>query len=343
MAALIPALLYYLILFTQVDFYARATKASAVEEIDLPVFLQVLKSGWLFLLPIAVLLTLLFWIRHSPGESALISAATNLIPLLILRRAPLNFSFVKDFLLEGGRSMLPLILIGAASGIVIGTMNISGLGFNITMSLGQVGEAFGLLPVLLITAFLCILLGMGMPTAAVYVIVAVLLTPILIKSGVTPMAAHLFVLYFGLASMLTPPVAIASYVAAGIAETSMWKAGIAGVLFGASSFLLPFLFAYNPALLMQGSWYDIITSTSLAMISGMLMAYAICFLGLVKGRGKAHAILPLVASVAVAYCTLGFNGHPLIKIVSGLFGLAYLVYLVRNIGQKATSDPATAM
>jgi TRAP transporter 4TM/12TM fusion protein len=332
LAALIPALLYYLILFAQVDFYARATRASAIETVDLPVFGDVLKKGWLFLFPIVVLLVLLFWVRHNPAESALIAAAANIVPLLILRRTPLNVGFIRDFLLEGGRSMLPLILIGAASGIVIGTMNLSGLGFNITMSLGQVGEAYGLFPVLIITAFLCIVLGMGMPTAAVYVIVAVLLTPILIKSGVTPIAAHMFVLYFGLASMLTPPVAIASYVAAGIAKTSMWKAGIAGVTLGASSFLLPFMFAYNPALLMQGSWYEIIVSACFATISGLLLAYALCFLGLVKGRGRLHAALPFACSVIIAIAALWFKEQPALAFGAATAGLVYLVYLIRTIG-----------
>jgi len=343
LAALIPALLYYLILFAQVDFYARATKADVLEIDGIPAFGHVIKKGWLFFFPIAVLLILLFWVRHNPAESALIAAASNIVPLLILRREPINLKLVSDFFTEGGRSMLPLILIGAASGIVIGVMNLTGLGFNITLVLGQVGETYGLFPVLLITAFLCILLGMGMPTAAVYVIVAVLLTPILIKIGVAPIAAHMFVLYFGLASMLTPPVAIASYVAAGIAKTSMWKAGMAGLTLGSSSFLLPFLFAYNPALLMQGSWASIITSFCLAALSGMLLAYAMCFLGLVKGRGLVHGPVPFALSICVAASSLWVQDYTLGVGLIAAAGLAYLVWLVRGISGGAPSGTVQAV
>lgn len=335
LAALIPALLYYLILFAQVDFYARATKAETLEIEGIPTFADVIKAGWLFFFPIAVLLILLFYFRHNPAESALIAAASNIVPLMILRREPVNFKLFSDFFIEAGRSMLPLILIGAASGIVIGVMNLTGLGFNITMVLGQVGEKYGLFPVLLITAFLCILLGMGMPTAAVYVIVAVLLTPILIKIGVAPIAAHMFVLYFGLASMLTPPVAIASYVAAGIAKTSMWKAGMAGLTLGSSSFLLPFLFAYNPALLMRGSWTEITISFFLAGLSGMLLAYAMCFLGLLRGRGVLHGPIPFALSICVAVSSLWIQDYLLGVGAVATAGLGYLVWLVRGISGAA--------
>lgn len=343
LAAAIPALLYYLVLFGQVDFYARISPTVTANMVESPRLGRVVRSGWFFLTPIAVLLYLLFWEHYNASKSALIAALSSLIPLLIVDRRSLGWGFVVRFLIEGGRALLPLLMIGAAAGIVIGVMNLSGLGFNITLSLGQVGEAFGLFPVLLMTAFLCILLGMGMPTAAVYVVVAVLLAPALERMGVAPLAAHMFVLYFGLASMLTPPVAIASYVAAGIAHASMWKTGIAGLALGVSSFLLPFLFVYNPALLMQGSLNEVIASFVLAGLSGLLLSHAICYLGLVKGIALRKALPTLSASVVVALASLWFRHDVLVCVAVAIAAGTYLNFVVRRmavIGLAETSPEA---
>jgi TRAP-type uncharacterized transport system fused permease subunit len=128
---------------------------------------------------------------------------------------------------------------------------------------------------LMVTAVIAIFLGMGMPTAAVYIVLSVILAPAIVKMGVPEMSAHMFIFYFGLLSMLTPPVAVASFVAAGLAGSDMWRTGVTGLKLAASAYLLPFLFVFNPALLMQGSWDRIAIVVITAVVSGGLLARAV--------------------------------------------------------------------
>ena len=129
-----------------------------------------------------------------------------------------------------------------------------------------------MLALLATTAVIAIILGVGMPTTGVYVIVSVLLAPALVRHGIEQMSAHLFIFYFGLLSMLTPPVAVASYSAASIANSDMWQTGVTGVRLGIVAYLLPFVFALNPALLMDGTWLEIGVSCLTIVVSGFLLA-----------------------------------------------------------------------
>jgi len=153
-----------------------------------------------------------------------------------------------------------LILIVAAAGFVIGVLNITGLGFALTLLLvDSVGTSILLL--LLVAASICMVLGMGMPTSGVYVLLAALVAPALVEAGITPMAAHLFILYFGMLSMITPPVALASFAAATIAQASPLGTALASIRVGWASFVIPFVFVASPELLLDGEWPDIVSST----------------------------------------------------------------------------------
>ena len=159
--------------------------------------------------------------------------------------------------IETGRVSLDIILIGAAAGIMVGIMSISGLAFSMTMQLLALsGDNVFLL--LLLIAVLAFVLGIGLPTVSVYILTATLLAPALVKLGVTPMAAHMFVMYNGMLSMITPPVAFAAYAAANIARTDGWTTGWIACLVGWSTFILPFLFVLTPSLLMDGPAYLIV-------------------------------------------------------------------------------------
>src|SRR5205823_274126 len=146
---------------------------------------------------------------------------------------------------------LDIVLIGAAAGLVVGVLSVSGISFGLTLQLIALsGDSLFLL--LVLTAGISIILGMGMPTVSVYILTATLLAPALVKLGVTPMAAHMFVMYNGMLSMITPPVAFAAYAAANIARTDGWTTGWIACLVGWSTFILPFLFVLTPSLLMDG-------------------------------------------------------------------------------------------
>jgi TRAP-type uncharacterized transport system fused permease subunit len=177
-------------------------------------------------------------------------------------------------------------MIGAAVGIIIGILNQSGLGFALTLMLVNMGSG-NLLLLLLMAGAVCYVLGMGMPTLAVYILVATLVAPALVEAGVNPMAAHMFVLYLAMLSFITPPVAIAAFAAANIARADPMRTGFAACRFGWAAFVVPFIFVFKPTLLMQtGTTFEIIydVSTAIAgvwLASMALVGYSMRRIGLV--------------------------------------------------------------
>ena len=169
---------------------------------------------------------------------------------------------VKAVVSTGG-TVVDLILICAVAGMFIGILNISGLAFGMTLQLLAItGESMALM--LIVTALMAIALGLGLPTVGVYIIMATLIAPALVKVGVAPMAAHMFLLYFGIMSMVTPPVALSAFAAASIAGSDVDKTGWTATRIGWAAYIVPFLFALSPSLLMQGSALGIVWSVACA-------------------------------------------------------------------------------
>ncbi|MCU4653729.1 TRAP transporter fused permease subunit [Roseibacterium sp. SDUM158016] len=275
-AALVPAILYYLGAFLQVDLIAARDGIAAPEDAELTVR-KVLAKGWHFLIPFAVLLYALFVMRLDPEDSALLAslaiAAAGFLRGYDGTRLTLP-SFGRVFV-DTGTSMVDLILVVAAAGFVIGVLNVTGLGFALTLVLvDAVGSSLILL--LLISAVVCIILGMGMPTSGVYVLLASLVAPSLVEAGVQPIAAHLFILYFGMMSMITPPVALAAFAAAAISKAGAFATGMAAMRIGWAAFILPFAFVSTPALLFEGTMQEVVTAACLtaAGIAGVTAGIA---------------------------------------------------------------------
>ncbi len=256
-AALIPSVLYYAALFMHVDLEAAKHKIGAAQVDNAPTFGAVLKDGWHFGVPIGFLIATLIWPEffQIPIERAAIYSTGILIVLCFIfgyRGRKVTVAQMVRAILESGRASLDIVLIGAAAGLVVGILSISGISFGLTLQLIAL-SGDNLIILLILTAVISIILGMGMPTVSVYVLTATLLAPSLVKLGVTPMAAHMYVMYFGMLSMITPPVAIAAYAAANIARVSGWTTGWVSVVVGWSTFFIPFLFVFEPTLLMSGS------------------------------------------------------------------------------------------
>ena len=173
-------------------------------------------------------------------------------------RFRIDYPLVGRALINLGRELGPLLLIGGAAGVIIGLMNSTGFAFQLSLALTHLASAYGLLALLGLAALVAIILGMGMPTAAVYIVLVTVVAPAMIDLGVAPIAAHMFLLYFGLMSMVTPPIALGSIVAARLAEANMWSTGFLGMRLGVVAYCLPFVWVYNPALLMQGTNSEII-------------------------------------------------------------------------------------
>jgi len=274
LAAAIPAFFYYFLLYRMIDRYAAANGLLGEPRENLPRIGPALMGAWPLIAPIAILVWFLFYLGFSPGKAALYSAGAAFAVFAVTDwRAAL--AAIPAILRDSGQTLLPILLVCAVAGIVIGTINITGLGFALTLALGQIAALGGAFPLLVATAVIAIVLGVGMPTTGVYVIVSVLLAPALVREGIGDMSAHLFILYFGLLSMLTPPVAVASYAAASIAGSDMWQTGISGMRLAIVAYLLPFVFALNPALLMDGTWLQIGISCLTVAVAGSLLAEAL--------------------------------------------------------------------
>jgi TRAP transporter 4TM/12TM fusion protein len=240
-AAIIPAALYYLALFFQVDLEAAKRGITGEPAARLPQTLAVLKAGWYFPLPFGLLVyALVVW--NWRAEYCALAASGVLI------LCSLAFGY------KGARVPLKDMVraICAVAGMFIGILNITGLAFGMTLQLLAItGES---LPRLLaLTAVMAILLGLGLPTVGVYIIMATLIAPALVKVGIAPMAAHMFLLYFGIMSMVTPPVALSAFAAANIAGADVDKTGWTATRIGWAAYIVPFLFVLSPSLLMQGS------------------------------------------------------------------------------------------
>lgn len=268
-AAIIPALLYFISIYFIVHLTALKGKIDfhekGGEERNL---IEVLKEGWYYLFPILALFAMLA-MGYSPFKAAYYSIICVLIVYLIATK-DFSFSFVKKVFSAFEKGTLDAVTIAiacAASGIIVGVISMTGLGTKLSnliilLSQGQ------LIIALILTMLTSIVLGMGLPTTAVYLVVVTVVAPALVNMGIPLLTAHMFVFFFGCISTITPPVALASYVAAGLAGAEVSKVGWTAFRFGLVSFILPYMFVYSPSLLASGSW-PVIARTILLSILGV--------------------------------------------------------------------------
>ena len=253
-AALIPSVLYYISLFLFADLEAGRRQIDRVPEHMIPSLSTVIKRGWFVFIPFALILVALFNLHLRPETAALIAVLSFIIISLFLRYDGSKLDlrlFLRSFV-SAGKAAVEIILICAIAGMIIGLVARSGLSFGLGFFLVQLGKS-SLLLLLIVTAVVCIVMGMGLPTVGVYLLLASLAAPPLVELGLNPMAAHLFVLYFGMLSMLTPPVAIAAFVAANLAKADAMRTALEAVRIGWPAYLIPFIFIATPELLLNGS------------------------------------------------------------------------------------------
>ncbi len=254
--ALIPAILYYVAVFAAVHFEAKRHGLHGVPKSELPRFGRVMiERGHLFL-PIIVILTGLM-LGYSAPLTALCGALACL-PVALLRnttRPGIRWRSVFEALEEGAKNTLSVAMACACAGIVIGVVTATGLGIVFTQFVVGLAQD-ALIVALVLTAVAGIVLGMGMPTTPAYIMMVALLVPALIKLGAPVPAAHMFAFYFAILSAITPPVALAVYAAASLAKSDLWATGWAAVRIGAAGFIVPFMFIYEPALLLLKGWAE---------------------------------------------------------------------------------------
>jgi TRAP transporter 4TM/12TM fusion protein len=253
LAALIPAVLFYVALFIQVDLEAARRGLRPLDPAQIPRVGAVLRAGWYFPIPFAVLVYALFWLNYEPETAGLAATAASLVLATVFpfQGRRIGWRELYGMLRESGLAVLELFMIGAAAGIIIGTLTYSGLGFSLTLLLLDISGG-NLLGLLVVAALASIVLGMGMPTVGVYILLATLIAPALVKFGIAPMAAHMFIMYYGCLSMITPPVAIGAFAAANLAGADPMRTGFTAMTLGWTVFVLPFLFVFSNTLLLAG-------------------------------------------------------------------------------------------
>lgn len=252
--AILPSLLYVgsLVWEVHLEAYKRGMK---IESVDVEALLKTIKSYAHLVLPIVALITLIA-LGRSLMYAAMASAAILILLCQIRKDTRLSFREIMTMAIDGTKSCVIVTLPCALAGIVIGEVTLTGLGLRFSAVIAALSEG-NLLLALILSTVMIIIMGMGMPTSAAYIMSAVLLAPAMQKLGVQPLVAHMFIFYFANMSMITPPVAIASYTAAGIAKTKLWETGIEAVRLALVLFLIPYVFVYNPALLAIGAPLDI--------------------------------------------------------------------------------------
>jgi TRAP transporter 4TM/12TM fusion protein len=271
-AALIPALIFYAAVFSIVHFKAWATGLTGTDTSKLPALKTMLLSKGIYLVPIILLVYLMVVTRISTVKAAVYAVGATILIGFFFSGTTWR-DLVRAFE-KGARTALVVISATASAGIVVAVINLTGLGLRFSsLVLGAAGGHLILVLVFLMLASM--LIGMGLPTTPAYLILAVLGAPALIRLGVQPLGAHMFVFYFGALSMITPPVALAVYAASTIAESEFWETAWTSIQLGLSAFIVPFMFVYNPAMLGYGTPLEILSVTVTALIGAIALGAGI--------------------------------------------------------------------
>lgn len=274
LAAAIPAILYYLAVFWMIDLRAQRIGLMGLQDKDIPNARNVLARRGQLLAPIVVLVVAMFIVKMSPLRAGLVATLATIIVSWFSKDTRIDIKRALEALESTSMSAASVVAAVAVSGITIGVFALTGLGLKFT-SIVLDYSGGNLLLTLVFTMVVALVLGMGMPTTGAYVICAVLAAPALIKIGIAPLIAHFFVLYFANISNITPPVALASLTAAGIAKADPIKTAVEAFKLGSAGFIVPFMFAYGPALLGIGSLWLVLSSVFTAIIGTLALGCAI--------------------------------------------------------------------
>ncbi len=327
--ALIPATLYFLVAAVVIYLEARKLGLQGLPKEQLPVFRDVMKKRGYLLLPLLVIVGFMV-VGYSPMMAGLWAIIAVYFISLLKKATRMSFMVTLAALEDGVRSSIGTVMACAGAGIITGSVIMTGLGIRFSrMAIDLSGGE--LLPMLLLIMLASIILGMGMPTVSAYVILATVAVGSLIKLEVPVITAHFFVFYFGIFSGITPPVAITSYITAGIAGANPFKTSIESMRLGLAGFILPFIMVYTPALMLQGSVPDIILATITSIIG--LTAFA----GFIQGY--LISATPIWQRAMLLVSALALVDQGLVTDIIGVSLLALVLFIQwRNQKSKANYD-----
>jgi len=315
-AAVVPALLYYLGVFSQVHLRAVRDNLRPSDD-EMPTVRETFRTGWVFMLPIIGIVVALLS-GYSPTFTAGIGVLSVIVASTLLKATRLSIWQVIEGLGETTLRILPVAGACAAAGLVIGGLTMTGLGMK---SANLILVISGSQPILtlLIAAVVTIILGLGMPTPSAYILAAVLVGPALAQLGYPILQSHMFLLYFAVLSALTPPIAVAALSAAAIAHEDPFKIAFTSVRLAAIGFLLPFAFVWNPALLLLG---DPLANT-LAVVGGVLGTLAIA---VAVEAFTSKPVAPVERLLLVGAAVAAIAPHPLISLAGIAVSAALLTW-----------------
>lgn len=268
LGALIPALIFYGTVFTMVHCRAKVLGLSGAARDSLPPMKTLLREQGIFFIPLLVLIYFMIIAQYSVMKAAIYSLLATVLVGFFKKR--MGWRDILGAFESGARVSLVVIASTACAGIIVAVMNLTGLGMKFS-SLVLAAGGNSLLLVLIMIMLASLLLGMGLPTTPAYLILAVLGAPTLVKLGVEPLAAHLFVFYFGCMSMITPPVGLAVYAASCIAEADFWKTSKHALLLALPAFLVPYMFVFHPSLVGLGDMVSVLSAAASGLLGAVIL------------------------------------------------------------------------
>jgi TRAP transporter 4TM/12TM fusion protein len=327
LAAAIPAVCYFATVFFVTDFEAlkQNLRPSADAETLSP--WKVLREDWLLLMPIVMLVVMVVWLQHSITMSAIFSIGAAIVVDMIRRRSLPRPRMVWNALAAGSRNSMQAAAACAAAGVLVGVFALTGLGNRFVMVATGWSGAY-LVPALIVVMVLTLIMGFPLPTVPAYVITGMIGAPVIVKlSGVEPLVAHMFVMYFACVSTVTPPVGLAAFAAASISGANPYRTGFTAMRLGMAAYVVPFVFIFNPHLLGFGTWYQVTSALVMALAAGYALACAV--------NSDYH---PLVR-VAVAITAIPMLWPTVVVNAAGLAALLVVAYF----GRKTSASVAVAL
>jgi TRAP transporter 4TM/12TM fusion protein len=328
-AAIIPALLYFIAVMVQVHFEANRLGLKGLPRDRLPRVWALLRSKGFLLLPLVIIVYFLL-AGYTPLRAAFYAILSCIALSYLNKETALTPKKLAEAFIDGARSGIVVACACACVGLVIGSFTLTGLALRLAGAIVDLSQGM-LLPTLFMTMIACIALGTGLPTTPNFIITSTMAAPALLLLGVEPIAAYMFVLYFGIAADVTPPVALASFAAAGIARDDPMKTSLTGAKLALAGFLVPYIFVLNPMLLMVDVQFLPLIQYIITALLGIFLL-AMCTIGYY--RGNLNALLRILA-LAGAIGML----HPGLLSDIGGFAVLVFIWLVQTIRAKKRVSP----
>ncbi len=324
--ALVPALLYYLMVWTAVHYQAKRMGMKGVPRDQLPALWPLLRQRGSLFTPL-VILTWLIVIGYSPTLACIYAIAATIVVCFATpaTRRLVTPGNILNAVRQGAESSVALFAASACAGIIVGVVTLTGLGLKISTLIIDVSQGYSIIA-LVLSAVTCIIFGLGLPTQIIYLTLAVLVAPGLVDMGIPMSAAHLFIMYFGMMSMVTPPVCFAAFAAAALSGAPMMQTGLQACKLAIAGMLVPFYFVYNPGLLLLGSGFEIAEALARALVGLLAAGVAIGLVplpgnGTAEAQQKSVAVLARIAFAAVAVAMVS-SSFTFIALGGGLLALA---------------------